>query len=36
MILKPKKYINIPNKEKYEIKFSYDYQNQEEKRWKKK
>ena len=26
MKLKPKEYINIPNKEKYEIKFSYDYQ----------
>ena len=26
MKLKPKEYKNIPNKEKYEIKFSYDYQ----------
>ena len=26
MKLQPKEYINIPNKEKYEIKFSYDYQ----------
>ena len=26
MKLKPKEYINIPNKEKYGIKFSYDYQ----------
>ena len=26
MKLKPKEYKNIPNSEKYEIKFSYDYQ----------